>query len=236
MQLSASALSILKDCPRCFVLDRKLKTQRPRGIFPSLPGGMDRILKNWSDERRQTFGGVLEPLEKNHPNLVVYDDQSTLDQWRDWRKGLKYKDAAGNVLVGAFDDVLVDGDVLVPFDYKTKGSAPDDAYCEQYYQSQLDNYALLMKANGFKVADYGILLYVWPKETDEWDKFGEGHTLIDFEYGVFKLDVSWKRAEATFKAAIDLLNKRILPASGESCEYCKAFYKRQTTEKSLVRS
>ena len=233
MQLSPSALSIHKDCPRCFVLDRKLKTKRPRGIFPSLPGGMDRILKDWSDHRRFNNDGVLEPLERDFPNLVLFDDEALVNRWRNWRTGPKFTDGKGNILTGAVDDVLVDGDVLVPFDYKTKGSEPDDAYCEKYYQAQLDNYALMMQAEGYEVANYGILLYVWPKETGEWNAPLDHAVQMHFDFKAFKLDVSTQRAEATFKSAIDLLNKRVLPAAGDDCEYCKTFYARQQVEVSL---
>jgi len=44
-KLSPSALNLMKECPRCFWLAQHKVWKRPSGIFPSLPSGMDRILK-----------------------------------------------------------------------------------------------------------------------------------------------------------------------------------------------
>lgn len=229
MQLSPSALSILTDCPRCFYLDRRLKTKRPRGIFPSLPGGMDGVLKTWSDTRRQD--GILEALAKNHPNLALFADGEVLKKWRNWRTGPKFSDAKGNVLAGAVDDVLVDGDVLVPFDYKTKGSETDDEAVIKYYQAQLDNYALMMQSEGYEVANYGILMSIYPVAVKTCGHAGE--ICFDFKYQLFKVEISTQRAEATFKRAIEMLERNVVPAAGEECEYCKTFYARQQTEVAL---
>jgi len=49
-KFSPSKLNLVKDCPRCFWLEFNKKFRRPRGIFPSLPSGMDKILKNHFDE------------------------------------------------------------------------------------------------------------------------------------------------------------------------------------------
>ena len=44
-KLSPSSLNLMKECPRCFWLDKHNVWKRPSGIFPSLPSGMDKILK-----------------------------------------------------------------------------------------------------------------------------------------------------------------------------------------------
>ena len=62
MQLSASSLSVFKDCKRCFYLDKKMKAPRPRGIFSSLPGGIDGLLKKRLDEYRGRLSPDLEDL------------------------------------------------------------------------------------------------------------------------------------------------------------------------------
>lgn len=49
-KFSPSKLNLVKDCPRCFWLEYNKKFRRPRGIFPSLPSGMDQILKHHFDE------------------------------------------------------------------------------------------------------------------------------------------------------------------------------------------
>ena len=49
-KFSPSSLSLLKDCPRCFWLRFNKKINRPDSIFPSLPSGMDKILKEHFDK------------------------------------------------------------------------------------------------------------------------------------------------------------------------------------------
>ena len=58
-RLSPSALNLFKECPRCFWLTHHKVWKRPSGIFPSLPSGMDRILKVHFDKFRD--GGRLPP-------------------------------------------------------------------------------------------------------------------------------------------------------------------------------
>jgi len=53
VSLSASTLKLYLECPRCFWLQLNKKIVRPRGPFPSLSSGMDRILKNYFDTYRQ---------------------------------------------------------------------------------------------------------------------------------------------------------------------------------------
>ena len=213
MQLSASSLSIFKDCKRCFFLDKKMKAPRPRGIFSSLPGGIDGILKKRLDEYRGTLSPDLEDERLN--GWVLFKDRELLAKRRQWNASdLKYKDAKGNVLVGAVDDILEteSGDLVAPFDVKTKGSAPDQAYCEKYYQNQLDIYAFLLSQK-HDVADFGVLFYFWPVDCADYS--------VKFESGIFLLDVSAKRGKALFDNALEVLAQDELPDADPGCEYCK---------------
>jgi len=47
-----TGLSLFKECPRCFWLHFNKNVHRPRGIFPSLPSGMDLVIKNYFDRYR----------------------------------------------------------------------------------------------------------------------------------------------------------------------------------------
>ena len=58
-KLSPSTLNVFLDCPRCFWLDKVKNIKRPRGIFPSLPSGMDRAIKVHFDSFRTK--GILPP-------------------------------------------------------------------------------------------------------------------------------------------------------------------------------
>jgi len=52
-KFSPSSLSLLKDCTRSFWLKFNKKISRPADIFPSLPSGMDKILKVHFDKFMQ---------------------------------------------------------------------------------------------------------------------------------------------------------------------------------------
>jgi len=51
-KISPSSISLMNECPRCFWLDKHKVWIRPNGIFPSLPSGMDSILKKHFDKFR----------------------------------------------------------------------------------------------------------------------------------------------------------------------------------------
>ena len=63
-KLSPSSLNLMKECPRCFWLHQHKVWSRPSGIFPSLPNGMDKILKVHFDKFRDK--GKLPPELNNH--------------------------------------------------------------------------------------------------------------------------------------------------------------------------
>ena len=72
-KFSPSSLSLLKDCPRCFWLAFNKNIKRPAGIFPSLPSGMDKILKVHFDKFMEK--GELPPeLEELNGNVKLFDD------------------------------------------------------------------------------------------------------------------------------------------------------------------
>lgn len=213
MQLSYSALSIFKECSRCFWLDRNKKITRPRGIFSSFPGGVDKILKNKLEE----FRGKLPPVLESCPELKGFQLYigKDLKQMRDWKTNpYQMEDAKGNIIVGAFDDLLYNPTTqeYALLDYKTKGSEPDQAYCEKYYQTQMDIYTRFLEVGNKKVANFGVLLYFWPVESTE--------ILVDFEQKPFFLTPNTANAEDIFKKAISCLEDK-LPLPSDNCEYCK---------------
>lgn len=212
MQLSYSALGIFKDCARCFWLDRNKKILRPRGIFSSLPTGIDGLLK----EKLEKYRGALPPTLQGRPQLEGFQLYAGPDlaKMRNWKSNpLKMEDSKGNIIVGAFDDLL-HNPITQEFaflDYKTKGSEPDQAYCEKYYQSQLDIYTRFLQCGGRKTAGFGVLLYFWPVESQT--------GLLDFQSKPFFMTPHPNDAENLFKAAILCLEGPLPPSSG-SCEYC----------------
>ena len=69
---SPSRLSLIKDCPRCFWLHFNKGIKRPEGIFPSLPNGMDKILKAHFDAFRDKE--QLPPELKDLDDVKLYDN------------------------------------------------------------------------------------------------------------------------------------------------------------------
>jgi hypothetical protein len=219
IKLSPSSLNVFLECPRCFWFDKVKGLKRPRGIFPSLPGGMDRVIKTHFDGFRAR---KMLPPEIGGPALdgiKPYEDQVRLELWRNWKTGLEYRDADGSVLGGALDDLLVQDARYIPFDYKTKGSVTTEEDAVRYYQNQLDCYALLLHENAMPTAGFAFLLYYSPKCVGE-----KGNVL--FELQVVKIATDYERARATFRRAVALIQGP-LPAPVASCEYCGFLERRQ---------
>jgi len=212
IQLSYSALSIFKSCPRCFWLDRNKKFTRPQGIRSSFPTGVDNILK----KKLGSFRGTLPPALASCPELQGFQLYAgeDLNKMRNWKTNpLMMKDSKGNKIVGAFDDLLFNptSNLYALLDYKTKGSPADQAYCEKYYQDQMDIYTRFLEIGKLTPANFGVLLYFWPVEAEN---------LIDFVQQAFFLTPNPAHAEQIFKDAIACLEGP-MPEAGLDCEYCK---------------
>lgn len=213
IKLSPSTLNLFLECPRCFWLDKVKGFKRPRGIFPSLPGGMDRVIKTHFDSFRAKGGLPQELAGKDFEGIRLFGDQTQLELWRNWRTGLEYKDSDGSVLSGALDDLLVKDGRFIPFDYKTKGSVTTAEDAVKYYQNQLDCYALLLQENKMPAAGFAYLLYFSPKNVSE-----KGAVL--FEVQPIKIATDCERARATFRKAAALLKTAAVPSANGPCEYC----------------
>jgi len=211
IRLSPSSLNLFLECPRCFWLQINEGIHRPRGIFPSLPGGMDLVIKDYFDKYREK--GELPPEIQGKIEGKLLHDHKLLNKWRNWRTGLQYKDEDLNVvLFGALDDCLEDNGKYMPLDYKTRGSAPKDGDSEKYYGNQIDCYALLLEENGYPVGEFGYLIYYYPKEVKE-------NGVVVFDIKPIELKIDPERARKTIWDAIKLLSGPIPPHHSE-CEYC----------------
>ncbi len=210
--LSPSTLNLFLECPRCFWLEKVEGIRRPRGIFPSLPGGMDRVIKTYFDEFRNQTVNPPELAGEELEGVRLYPDQGRIARWRNWRTGLEYRDDNGSVLIGALDDLLIKDGRHIPFDYKTKGSPATQESAVRYYQNQLDLYALMLEANALPTTGYGYLIFYSPLEIQSADH-------ITFEHQVIQVPTDHERARKVFREAIDLL-KGPEPQSGRTCEYC----------------
>ncbi|MBU90037.1 hypothetical protein CMO94_00730 [Candidatus Woesearchaeota archaeon] len=209
-KFSPSSLSLLKDCPRCFWLKFNKQIKRPEGIFPSLPSGMDKILKVHFDSFMEK--GALPEELKGLKDVKLFDDVELLKVWRSNFKGIPWEDKEGNVFRGAIDNLLKKGKKLIVLDYKTRGF-PLKEDTAGHYQDQLDIYNLLLRKNGYETEDYSYLLFYHP------DKVNEKGNIV-FHTDLIKMKVDIKNAEKIFEEAVKTLKGKIPKASNE-CKYCE---------------
>lgn len=215
ISLSPSKLSLFKECPRCAWDAYVAKIPRPRGIFPSLPGGMDLAFKNYFDFDRKK----MPPFLAGKVPGALMQDLGRLNLWRNWRTGLKYDDPQLDVqLIGALDDVLVDGDIYIPFDNKTRGSAPkDDGSSAVYYGTQIDCYELMLKHNGFKTSGRGFLCYYFPSGV--YEAADPLYVNCGFEVKIVELEAKPERAKEVIAMAVKIMRGK-RPDPSITCEFC----------------
>lgn len=216
VKISPSAIGYLLECPRCLWLFVNENIKRPRGLFPSLPDGMDNIFKEYFDKYR--FQGKFPPEIDGKVEGKLFDDMEKLSRWREidfGRGGFKAEFPEYNIILsGAIDELLVSPDgKYVPFDFKTRGY-PTKEDSHTHYQSQLDLYSLLFEKNGLEPADFGYLLFFWPKSYS----FGQA----DFETELIKISVSPQGGRETLEQVQKIISGP-KPKSHGNCEYC--FYR-----------
>ena len=209
-KLSPSALNLLKECPRCFWLTQHKVWKRPAGIFPSLPSGMDKILKVHFDKFMEQ--GKLPPEiceNSDCTDMKLFTDKEKLKVWQSNFKGISWVDEKGNELHGAVDNILVKGKKLIVLDYKTRGYALKEDTAEHYRQQQ-NIYNFLLRKNGYETEDYFFLLFYIPREVTE-----TGEVIFDTELVKMKVDV--ESAEKVWKKALEMLEG---DCPKEECEWC----------------
>lgn len=222
IKLSPSKLNVFNECKRCFWTTERKIGARPRGAFPTLPGGMDRVLKNYGDNFR---GGLPPELVGKLPaNYVLFSDpDAKLEGWRNRYVGMSYEDKkAGFSLKGAIDDLLerTDSGAVAPFDYKTKGQLPKDDG-SQYYRTQLDSYELFFQTLGMKTLGEAFLAYAYPSDIEVGQRILAKGVLVPFEVVVYKLETDPARAVRIATEAADCLRSDTMPEAAANCEYCK---------------
>lgn len=199
------------ECPRCFWLIQHKIWKRPDAIFPSLPSGMDRILKEHFNKFRDRNELPPEICENSYCNgMKLFEDKELLKIWQNNLKGIEWRDKEGNILHGAVDNILVKDKKLIVLDYKTRGYELKEN-THEHYQDQLNIYNFLLRKNGYETEDYSFLLFYIPKEVTE---TGE----VIFDTTLVKMKISIKNAELLFNNALKLLNEK---CPNEGCDWCR---------------
>src|SRR3989339_1424535 len=209
-KFSPSSLSLLKDCPRCFWLNFNKNIKRPDSIFPSLPSGMDKVLKEHFD-RCMKKRELPPELTQLNGEVKLFDNEELLKVWRSNFKGIQWTDKSGNHIHGAIDNLLQKKNKLIVLDYKTRGF-PIKEDTHEHYQDQMDIYNFLLRKNGHETEDYTYLLFYHPSKVHE-------NGDVDFHKDLVKIKVNIKNAENIFKKAIEVLEAEI-PEPSEECGFC----------------
>lgn len=209
--MSPSRINLYVECPRCFWLRVNEGVERPTRPFPSLPSGIDGVLKDHFDRYRAR--NELPPELRGEVDEALCGDVDLVERARDWRREPRYTDAEVDaVLRGGVDDLLETGDgSLVVLDYKTRGYPPKDGV-PGYYARQVGLYSLMLREAGYPTTDYGYLLYYYPGEVG-----GAGEVRFETELRRVGVDVDGSRD--LFRDAVDML-RGSLPEPAEDCDYC----------------
>lgn len=214
-KLSPTSINLMLECPRCFWLQMVKGIKRPETPFPSLPSGMDKVLKEHFDRFMEK--GELPPEIREYGinnGYKLFSDKTKLQIWRNNRKGLEFKDKeSGFLLHGAVDNILTKGKKLVVLDYKTRGY-PLKEDTPEHYTTQMDIYNFLLRMNGYDTTDYAYLLFYYPREVTN-----TGEVIFNTE--LIKMKTDPQRGEKVFKQAIKILQLEEPPKASPECEFCK---------------
>lgn len=211
-KLSPRRVNLFMECERCFWLHINEGVKRPSGPFPSLPGGMDDIIKDHFDKFREK-GRQPPELRESEVDATPINDTELLEDAREWRNQPKYHDEDNDVLLrGGVDDLLRTKDnSIIVLDYKTRGYPPKDEVPD-YYARQVNLYNLILRENGYTTADHGLLLYYYPDQVQE-----TGEVLFKNELKQVPVDI--EAAQQLLRDAADTLNATI-PDHNPDCDFC----------------
>jgi len=220
-KLSRSKIELFVECPRCFYLDNKLGTARPRGPAFTINVAVDELFKKEFDTYRQK----AEP----HPLMIANKIEAvpfiheSLDDWRENFIGITYHHKeTGFTVSGAVDDIWVkpDGSLLV-VDYKAtskdeKIESLSNSGWEESYRRQMGVYQWLLTKHGFVVDKTGYFVYAnaLKKGYDSFDN------LLHFETTVIPCTGETNWIDKALLDIKDCLESNLLPNVGQSCEYC----------------
>jgi len=188
----------------------------------SLNSAVDELLKKEFDLLRKS--GQTHELMKQYGIDAVPFQHPDIDKWRENFVGMNYVHKPTNLeIFGAVDDVWINKDKeLLIVDYKstsTKEEISLESEYKQGYKKQMEIYQWLFKMNGYKVSPTGY--FVFANADKNLPKF-DGR--LDFKMTIIEHKGNTDWIEPTIEPTIfqihGCLNKDVIPASGEDCEFC----------------
>lgn len=219
-RLSRSKIDLFVECPRCFYIDNKLGTARPRGPAFTLNVAVDELFKREFDMHRKA--GTSHPIMKEYGIDAVPFAHKDIDTWRDNFAGLEYvHEGTGLTVSGAVDDIWVkpDGSLIV-VDYKSTSKPGTiktlaDSSWEDQYRRQIGVYQWLLTQMGFTVDPVGYFVYANADGSRE-----VFDNTLHFETTLVPCegDTSW--IEPTLEGIKACLDNDAFPPSSNTCEFC----------------
>ncbi len=179
---------------------------------------MDGVMKTFVEEHITAASPVHWLSEV--PGVEPYPHRSRMNELRNWRT-CQASVNADLLLSGELDELLwfPEQSLAAPWDYKSKGSPPDEGYTEQYYQSQGDIYHFLLEGKGIQCTGDAYFTYLWPEAIEE--------AAIKFGHLTVKIGTDPKRAaDLAIAAAACLAGPEPAPGintykgKSSTCEYC----------------
>ena len=216
-RLSRSKIELFTECPRCFYLDNKLGTARPRGPAFTLNVAVDALFKKEFD--------VYRKKKKPHPimkegglNAIPYT-HTQLETWRDNFQGVEFfHKPTGFTVSGAVDDVWEDAEGnLIVVDYKATSKdgvieTLADSSWEEQYKRQMGVYQWLLRQNDFTVSDTGYFVYA--NGSSEPDMFDN---TLTFETTLVPCEGDTAWIEPTLLLIKECIESQAIPNTGERC-------------------
>lgn len=219
-RLSRSKIELFNECPRCFYLDNKLGTARPRGPAFTLNLAVDALLKKEFDLHRA--GGTRHPLLERYGIEATPVDHKDLKRWRENFEGIEYHDPeTGFIVSGAIDDLWKDKDgKYIVVDYKATskdGSIDDmsDVSWSDGYTRQMGVYQWLLRKNGYDVSSTGYLVYANARSDKK-----AFDAQLEFDLTLVPCEGQTDWIDECLPQIKALLDTDVVPPSGQRCEYC----------------
>ena len=218
-RLSRSKIDLFSECQRCFYIDNKLGTARPKGYPFNLNSAVDALLKKEFDAHRA--GKTPHPLMKAYGVDAVPFSHERMDEWRDaLRGGVTFAHPTGITITGGVDDIWVTPhEELIVVDYKaTSKDGKIEALEEEWhkgYKRQLEVYQWLLRQNGFKVSDTAYWVYA---NADKDKEAFDGKLEFEITLVPYKGNADW--VESTIQSIKRCLDGSELPTAGDDCDYC----------------
>jgi CRISPR/Cas system-associated exonuclease Cas4 (RecB family) len=219
-RLSRSKIELFNECPRCFYLDNKLGTARPRGPAFTLNIAVDALFKKEFDTHRAA--ATAHPLMTKYGIDAVPFTHAKIDTWRENFEGIDFfHEPTGFTISGAVDDIWVNpkGELIV-VDYKATSkdgtiTTLEDSSWNEQYKRQMGVYQWLLRNNGFTVSPIGYFVYANAKSDK---KAFDG--LLEFEVTVVPSEGDTDWIDDLLPKIKETLDSDSIPPTGKACEFC----------------